>query len=720
LTVPSATPSSGIAPLALRRAGAISWRIVVVVALLAVVVWLAYVLRTVTASILISLIVAATFAPLTRRLRTRGWSRSKASAVVTFSAVLLAGAVIALVILAFLPYASEMVAQVNNGAAELKTRLQDAQLSADAAAAVENAIAASRAWVASNLAGLVGSIASAVTIGILSLFLTYYVLADGDNFWSQILQATDERHRAHVQSSGWDALERVGGYLRGTAILAGFRAIVVLVLLFLFHVPLAAPLAVLVFMGGFIPYLGPLVATLAVLLTALATVGPQATILIFLLMGAATLIQTQFLRPYIYGRSIHLHPAVILTALPIAGYVAGIVGLFAALPIIAFVVAIGGTVLEMMEPPLEDRSRLVSGWLDRAAQWSWRALAIIGVLAIGVTLISQVPLVAIPLIVAGVIAASVVPLSQALRRRGWSASRAAATVIGGAFLVLLAVVIIALAQLVGPVVDALRASFDGAQEANTTTSGDLEALVSLMASVGSTIVQAIGAVSGAVAMLGVILLLSPLLGFYLLRDAPRGWAMVTSRTTPWRRTILTDGAVRATEILGGYMLGTAAISAVGAISQLLIMLLLGLPFAGPIAVLSFIACFIPYIGGFVTTGLAFLIAVAYGSPSEIVIMFIYTIVFNLVQGNIVTPLVYSRTVSLHPAVVLLAIPAGGALAGIAGMFLIVPILAVISASWHSVVVLLGDEPPAPSAAPTVTVDDPSKTASAVLVPKPAD
>ena len=185
MTGPSATPSEAIAPLALRRAGAISWRIVVVVALLAIVVWLAYVLRTVTASILISLIVAATFAPLTRRLRTRGWSRSKASAVVTFSAVLVAGGVIALVILAFLPYASEMVAQVNNGAAEFKTRLQDAQLSPDAAAAVENAITAARAWIASNLAGLVGSIASAVTIGILSLFLTYYVLADGDNFWSQ-------------------------------------------------------------------------------------------------------------------------------------------------------------------------------------------------------------------------------------------------------------------------------------------------------------------------------------------------------------------------------------------------------------------------------------------------------------------------------------------------------------------------------------------------------
>ena len=91
----------------------------------------------------------------------------------------------------------------------------------------------------------------------------------------------------------------------------------------------------------------------------------------------------------------------ILIALPIAGYVAGMVGLFAALPIIAFVVAIGGTVLELLEPPGARTGRVVSGWLDRVAQWSWRALAIIGVVAIGVALIAQVPLVAIPIIVAG-------------------------------------------------------------------------------------------------------------------------------------------------------------------------------------------------------------------------------------------------------------------------------------------------------------------------------
>ncbi len=54
-------------------------------------------------------------------------------------------------------------------------------------------------------------------------------------------------------------------------------------------------------------------------------------------------------------------------------------------------------------------------------------------------------------------------------------------------------------------------------------------------------------------------------------------------------------------------------------------------------------------------------------------MFIFTIVFNIVQGNVVAPIVYGRAVSLHPAIVLIAIPAGAALAGIAGMFLIVPV-----------------------------------------------
>ena len=70
-------------------------------------------------------------------------------------------------------------------------------------------------------------------------------------------------------------------------------------------------------------------------------------------------------------------------------------------------------------------------------------------------------------------------------------------------------------------------------------------------------------------------------------------------------------------------------------------------------------------------------------------MAIFTIVFNIVQGNFVAPIVYSQVVSLHPAVVLVAIPAGNQIAGVIGMFLVVPFLGVVAAVWRTVLRVLG-------------------------------
>ena len=151
------------------------------------------------------------------------------------------------------------------------------------------------------------------------------------------------------------------------------------------------------------------------------------------------------------------------------------------------------------------------------------------------------------------------------------------------------------------------------------------------------------------------------------------------------------------------MVGTGAISLFGAATQWLIMTILGIPYALPLAVLAVFGGFIPYIGSLITTGLAFLVTVATGSPTDIVIMAIFTIVFNIVQGNFVAPIVYSKVVSLHPAVVLVAIPAGNEIAGVIGMFLVVPFLGVFAAVWRTVLRVLDTsarssplQPPAPA------------------------
>jgi predicted PurR-regulated permease PerM len=150
------------------------------------------------------------------------------------------------------------------------------------------------------------------------------------------------------------------------------------------------------------------------------------------------------------------------------------------------------------------------------------------------------------------------------------------------------------------------------------------------------------------------------------------------------------------------------------------MVLLGIPLALPIFVLSFFLCFIPYIGGFISTGIALLVTIATGSTSDIMIMVAWTLVFNIVTGNIVSPLVYGKTVHLHPAVVLVAIPAGGAVGGIAGMFLVVPLIGVVAATWRTVLSVIGlPRRPAGSVVPGDTVAAAEAgAAAATVVPGP--
>jgi predicted PurR-regulated permease PerM len=231
------------------------------------------------------------------------------------------------------------------------------------------------------------------------------------------------------------------------------------------------------------------------------------------------------------------------------------------------------------------------------------------------------------------------------------------------------------------------------QSTNEAVGGTLQLAVGALDDTSRRAVQTVTEALSATATIVATLLLGVLLAFFLLRDGPALWRRVVARVVPSARHQVGDAGARAVEVLGGYIIGTAAISFVGAGSQFIIMVLLGLPLALPVFVLSFFLCFIPYIGSFVSTGIAFLIAVSAGSAADVVIMAVWTIVFNIVQGNIVSPLVYGRTVHLHPAIVLVAIPAGAAVAGVLGMFLVVPVLGVIAATWRLLVGAFEDGEP---------------------------
>ena len=338
-------------------------------------------------------------------------------------------------------------------------------------------------------------------------------------------------------------------------------------------------------------------------------------------------------------------------------------------------------------------------WLDRLGQWSWRLLV---VLAIGWLLVqvAVAPFFSAPVVIALLFSAALLPVATILRGRGMGRTLAALTVTAGTIAIVVVVVAVTIASLAQSMSEIVDTSAIGAGNLGLGSTP-----VDLVDAIGDGLIGAVISVLANIVGIGVALALAIILTFFFIRDGAIWWGMVVARIDPKRRDRIDRMGKTSADILRGTTIGTALASLAGAILQWFTMFILGLPLAFPIGVLTFFAGFIPYIGSLITTFLGFLVAVAVGDPIDIVLMAIFTLVFNIVQGNIVAPLVFGKTVSIHPAAVLLAAPAGAAIGGILGMVMIVPILAIISRTWRTAIHLFDHEeeqlgierPPSPAA-----------------------
>jgi putative heme transporter len=679
-----AAPSVPVPPWLANLAG-LSWRLLAI-ALLVVATWyLLAALAVVTAAIAISVVVSAVLVPATRALRKRGRSRSAAAAIVWALAMAAVTGLIVVLAIAFLPQLVPALQNAQGAIDTLRGDLAKLQLPPAVADLVKVVAGAGVSVVQAILSNAASSIAAVVTSLVLAVFLIFFLLRDGDKAWAWCLQAMAADKQVELTAAGEQALARVGGYLVGTTILSGLVALTDLVFMLILGVPLAVPLALLVFLAGYIPYFGGIITTLIVLLVTYGTLGPLPAIAMLTLIALRNMVIAYAVRPSVYGRSVQLHPALVLIALPAGYQLAGVIGLFAAVPLLAVVLAVASAVVDALEP--EDPPELpglVPAWLDRVAQWSWRLLAALGLVVLAIMVVVDVPLVVVPVLLGVILAATFAPLVRALEGRGRSRGPAIAIALGGTGLVVAVLLLLAVGVLVEEGAAMVSGAAAGATQLDGVTGGSTKALVDVVEQLGSSGLESLAGLVRGLSSAAVVCVLASLLCFYFLRDGDRLWARVLRRVRTEARDEVRATGGRAFEVMGGYMYGTAAISFVGAASQLAIMLVLGIPLALPVFVLSFFLCFIPYIGGFISTGLALLLTIATGSPTDIVVMVIWTLVFNIVTGNVVSPIVYGKTVHLHPAIVLVAIPIGSTVAGMLGMLLVVPILGVIAVSWRTV------------------------------------
>jgi predicted PurR-regulated permease PerM len=700
-----------LVPTWLSNLAGLGWRILVILALAALAIALAVQMATVTATLIVSACIVAAVAPLVADRRARGWSRAKSAAYASGVAALVVVGALAFAAIAFLPYVPDLIAGLEAAIARVAGQLQQASVPPEAIDATTSVVSGAVNWLSSSLGGIVGGVAMTVTVLILTAFLVFYLLLDGDKGWDAIVQSVEGWRRDVLRNGAETAVDRLGSYVRGTSLLAAINAAAAFAMVTVLGLPFAGPLAVLVLIGGLVPYIGLVLATGAMVLVALANDAPTKALVLIIGVVVVNLVGDRYVVPRLIGQRVKVHPGVALVAIPVAAAVAGLFGVVFAVPVMVPIVAASGSIVAVLKPqnPSPEIGGIVPTWLDRVAQWSWRLLIVLGVVLAGIVIIGQAPVIILPLILAAVLAPSCLPVVRWLEGHGVKRQPASLAVVLGATLIAGALLWLTYVALTGQLSQIVSTAVSGAITANKATGGRVAAIAPLVQAFGPELVRVVGLVAGAAAAAFIgIVLIGLVLSYYLLIDGARGWAYATSRLSTWRRRRLDDTAERAVGVLGGYMFGTAIVSGFGALSQWALMTILGLPLALPVAILSFFACFIPYIGGFITTGLAFLIAVAVGTPFDIVVMGVFTVVFNIVQGNVLQPLVYGKVASLHPAVVLMAIPAAASVAGILGMFLVVPVLGVVSVSWRAILDSFGNEEtiqpePTPATAPADTL-----------------
>ena len=186
---------------------------------------------------------------------------------------------------------------------------------------------------------------------VLAVAMLYFILRDGEALWAWILQRFSPEVRPAIDRAGGRAWDVLGGFVRGTAQVATIDAVLIGIGLWLLDVPLAFALAVLVFMGSFVPYVGAFFSGLVAVLVAFADGGWELALAVLALVLLVQFIEGTFLQPMIQSRSVHLHPAVVLLAVTAGGSLFGIAGAYLAVPVTAVVAAVFGSLSSEEQEP---------------------------------------------------------------------------------------------------------------------------------------------------------------------------------------------------------------------------------------------------------------------------------------------------------------------------------------------------------------------------------
>ncbi len=352
-------------PWGLDLAAAWSWRLIVIVAAAALVFLAVGHLSVVVLPIAIALLISALAVPIVDGFQRIGLPRGLGSLLVVVGGIGLVAALLTFVTQQVASGATDLADSTVRGLDQIRAWLKDGPLNAsesqinDYIASAQNAITqgAAEGGAVSQVTEVSSAVGHVFAGFFIVLFSVYFFLADGRRIWSWVVRLAPRAARERVDSSGRVAWVSLTQFVRATVLVAAVDAIGIAIGAWVLGVPFVLAIAVLVFLGAFVPMIGATLAGIVAVLVALVDQGPITALLMLAVIIVVQQIEGHVLQPFLLGRWVSLHPLGVILAIAVGVIVGGIAGALVAVPMAAAINAVVqhlATYTEIGDDPVEE------------------------------------------------------------------------------------------------------------------------------------------------------------------------------------------------------------------------------------------------------------------------------------------------------------------------------------------------------------------------------
>lgn len=337
------TELSGSIPHGLRVATAYSWRILVIAAAIALAIWLVIQLKLLVIPLMVAILITALLWPVFSwmlRRRVPRWLAIVISVVGTFAIV---GGLLWLAIWQITRQWSSVQASTAEALEHFRQYLIDGPLQLTEAQ-IDGFLGQTWTFIQQQAELLwSGALAIGTTVGhvatgaVLALFILLCILADGAGIWRWTVRLFPKQARPAADGAGRAGWVTVVNYARTQLLVASIDAVGIGLGAFLLGVPLAIPVAVLVFLGAFVPIVGAVVTGTVAVFLALVYNGPWIALWMLVVVLGVQQLEGHVLQPLLMGSAVKVHPLAVVLVVAGGAMIAGIPGALFAVPLAAFV-----------------------------------------------------------------------------------------------------------------------------------------------------------------------------------------------------------------------------------------------------------------------------------------------------------------------------------------------------------------------------------------------